>query len=169
MNIRKLASVGLTIATVVVTLTGVFLFFNIGDHRLMVLTHDVFSITFILFVLIHMFINFRLLLNYLSARKELVINIAVAVIFTGAIAYSTTNRQELAVSDYPSVMDISLEAVLAADGVDYDEAIALLEEKGFKIPEGELTIEALTEANQMNPKVIYGTMTMNKSGAELQE
>ena len=162
MNIRKLASVGLMIATVVVTLTGIFLYIGKGDHHLMVLAHDVFSITFILFMVIHMNLNWKPFKNYFAARKELIVNITIAVLFVAAIAKINSAKPQLTYSEYPPVEKMPLEVVLATDGVDYDEALGILQEKGFVIPEGALTIEALTKANKMNPKVIYGTMAVNK-------
>ncbi len=166
MNIRKLSSVGLMMATVVVTVSGLTLYFKIGPHMPSLWAHIIFSITFILAVLIHMLLNMKPFLGYIKGRsagvKELAVNILVAVAFTVWIVYLSA-APTATVTAYPTAELVSVEALLAVDGVTYEEGMRRLLDKGYKVPDGTVTLRTLASANKTNPMLLYGTMVPDKA------
>ncbi len=169
MNIRKLTSVGLAAAAIVVILTGVAIYFNIGPHQYMKTAHNAFSVTFITFTVIHMVLNFTPLRKYLTAKRELAVNICILAISSAITVIAILNAPKVSVAELPPVNRISLAAVLEAVDVNYDTALATLADKGMIIPDGKLTIAAISAANNINPKVVYGTIISNAAHSSIIE
>jgi hypothetical protein len=167
MNLRKFMSVCLFISAIVVTVTGVTLYFGIGGHNLSVIPHIYFSITFIIALVLHIFFNFKTFLSYIKNKrenagftKEFWVNIAVALVFVAISAYFFNKSNIKSDFPYPSIDRVPLSLVLPLERVDGDEALAALAAAGYKVPEKEnLTLGDLARANNVNPRVIYIVMT----------
>jgi hypothetical protein len=166
MNLRKFSSVCLFISAIIVTVTGITLYFGIGGHVLSLMPHIYFSITFIIALILHIVLNFKTFLTYLKNRqsaglsKEFWINIAVALVFTliSAIAFNKANIK----SDfpYPSIDRVPLSIVFPIEGVDGEKALAALAAAGYTVPDKEdLTLRDIAMANRVNPRALYTVMT----------
>jgi hypothetical protein len=165
MSIRKLSSVCLFVSALVVTITGITLYFGIGGHVLSLMPHIYFSVTFIVALAIHIVINFKTFAAYIKNKrdgltKEFWVNVAIAVLFTLISAYAFNKANIKSDFPYPSIEKVPLSIVLPIEGVDGEKALAALISAGYTVPEKEdLTLGDIARANKMNPRALYTVMT----------
>jgi hypothetical protein len=167
MNLRKLSSVCLFISTLVVTITGITLYFNIGGHQLSLVPHIYFSIPFVVALLLHIAVNFKLFVAYIRGKtmglsKELWVNIVIAIAFVLASAYVFSKTNIKSPFPYPAVEKVPLGIILEIENVNRDKAIQALIEAKYIVPvkyEGDITLGDIARANKVNPRLIYTVMT----------
>ncbi|MDR2104153.1 MAG: DUF4405 domain-containing protein [Deferribacteraceae bacterium] len=165
MNLRKFSSICLFVSALVVTITGITLYFGIGGHVLSLMPHIYFSIPFVIALVLHIVINFNSLKLYIKSKtsgltKEFALNVAIAVLFTLVSAFAFSKANIKSEFEYPSIDKIPLTIVFPIEGVDGAKALSALLEAGYIVPEkADLTLRDLAEANQKNPRALYTVMT----------
>lgn len=148
----------LTIIFLSVGLSGLLMFLHIADGFTEVV-HEMMGMVFLLFVIFHVFINWKSLKGHFG-KKYFVL--ALIIVCTSSVGLIIIERLQ------PPVDLIVLERVVKAPifdsfkllGIDYNKASALLEENGLKI-RGAKSIEDIWKRNNSSPKevvelLIYG-------------
>jgi hypothetical protein len=167
MKLRNFSSIGIAISGVVASVTGIVLLFSTPVRTYMAVGHEYFSYIFVAFMLVHILYNIKPLKAYIMSRKlslpaskELVSNTAIAVLLAVlTIGVAGSKISAMSNATYPGIENIPLNVVLETNGYDYETSIDTLVAGNYKIPEGEITLSALSKANNMNPKALYSVMT----------
>lgn len=178
MKLRKFTSIGLFFSTIVISITGVALFFVHSSGKTYLKEgHECFGIAFLVFASIHTALNFKPLKNYfkkvkgmLPVSREFAVNSVIAIAMIAfTVAGASSMNAKMAASPYPAIESMPLSVVLAQAEVDSEAALTLLKAQGYVLPQGEITLGTLASANKQSPRLIYSSIIsgMNSNTQEL--
>jgi hypothetical protein len=140
--------------------------------------HTIFGYVFLIFALIHIYYNWKPILNYIKKkvragirmRMELSISLILTILFFVATAISIppfstvmdfgtkmkNSWEESSQEPFiPHAEDMSLEELIGQIGISQDEALALLESNGIKVPDMSSKVKDIAKEFNKSPVAIY--------------
>lgn len=147
---REIVTPYLIFIFLIVALSGLFMFFHLLDDYTTVV-HEFLGVTFAVFAILHIFVNWKSILNYSHKRLLAVPSVVIIVIATALIIIGKLNgnlERELLVKLIQSPVAYSFKVLQ----IDYQQAKAILSRYNIQVKSSQESIEQISANNHKSPE-----------------
>lgn len=146
---KKYATTPVIALFLIVSVTGMLLFFHLGGGSSKVI-HEWLGIAFIVFGLLHALANWKPFAKYFGGMKGIAIAVMI-LIPAGFMVATPSSTQPPVKAVFMKVMKAPLSNVAALSGLSAEELATQLQAKGYQVSNLSDSLEVIAKANAKSP------------------